>query len=57
MSLCFVIGIFLCDVVLSVQLLLLVYADIAGAVEHLSLEIQMQCTLLETPALAYLVEF
>ena len=56
-SLCFVIGIFLCDVVLSVQLLLLVYADIAGAVEHLSLEIQMQCTLLETPALAYLVEF
>ena len=39
-SLSFVIGIFVCDVVLSVQLLLLVYADIAGTVEHLSLEIK-----------------
>ena len=50
-------GIFVCGVVLSVQLLLLVFADIVGMVEHLSLETQTQPTLPETPALGYLVRF
>ena len=56
-SLSFVIGIFVCDVVLPVQLLLLVSADFVATVEHLSLEIQTQCTLPETPALGYFVGF
>ena len=43
--------------VLSVQLLLQVSAKIVGTVEHLSLEIQTQPTLPETPALGYLVGF
>lgn len=50
-------GIFVCGVVLSVQLLLLVFADIVGMVEHLSLETQTQPMLPETSALGYLVYF
>ena len=50
-------GIFVCGVVLSVQLLLLVFADIVGMVEHLSLESQTQPMLPETSALGYLVHF
>ena len=44
-------------VVLSVQPLLQVSAEIVGPVEHLSLEMQTQLTLPETPALGYLVGF
>ena len=43
--------------VLSVQLLLQVSADIVVMVEHLSLEIPMQPALPETLALGYLVGF
>ena len=57
MSLSFVICIFVRDVALSVKLLLQVSTDIVGMVEHLSLEIQTQPTLPETPALGYLVGF
>lgn len=39
---------------MSVQLFLQVSAKIVGMVEHLSLEIQTQPTLPETPALGYL---
>ena len=56
-SLTSVMGIFVCGVVLSVQLLLLVFADIVGMVEHLSLETQTQPMLPETSALGYLVHF
>ena len=56
-SLSSVMGIFVCGVVLSVQLLLLVFADIVGMVEHLSLETQTQPMLAETSALGCLVHF
>ena len=39
---------------LSVHLLLQVSADIVGMVEHLCIEIQMQPTLFDTPALGHL---
>ena len=42
-------------VVLSVQLILQASAKIGGMVEHLNLEIQVQPTVPETPALGYLV--
>ena len=44
-------------VLLSVQLLLQVSVYSVGIVEHLSLEMQRQPTLPETPALDYLVGF
>ena len=56
-SLSSVMGIFVCGIVLSVQLLLLVFADIVGMVEHLSLETQTQPMLPETSALGCLVHF
>lgn len=37
LSLGSVMGVFVCGVVLSVQLLLLVFADIVGVVEHMTL--------------------
>ena len=50
-SLSFVIGIFVCNVVLSVQLFLQDCAKTVGTVDRLKFEIQMQPTLPETPAL------
>lgn len=50
-------GIFVCGIVLSVRLLLLVFADIVGMVEHVSLVTQTQPMLPETSALGYLVHF